>query len=233
MTETIIALWWVPAGHIPTIEEGIARLEHLRANGPSPHAFTFREPFPAPASATWPGELMFTGIVEELGPLRGPRRRPLPLRRPSTVLDGARLGDSIAVNGTCLTARRAGRRVVGGRRERRDGGPHQPRRPGPRRPGELRTPGAHGGPPRRPRRPRPRRRRRRVVAPAPDLRVQIPRDPDALLRGEGVDRRRRHQPHDLRPRRRDVPRRRHPPHRRRHHARLEGRRRRRSTSRST
>ena len=34
-----------------TIEEGIARLEHLRANGPSPHAFTFREPFPAPAAS--------------------------------------------------------------------------------------------------------------------------------------------------------------------------------------
>src|SRR6476661_6758449 len=39
--ETITALWWVPAGLIPTIEDGIARLEHLRANGPSPHAFTF------------------------------------------------------------------------------------------------------------------------------------------------------------------------------------------------
>ena len=43
MTETNAALWWVPAGHIPTIEEGIERLEHLRANGPSPHAFTFRD----------------------------------------------------------------------------------------------------------------------------------------------------------------------------------------------
>jgi hypothetical protein len=51
MTETITALWWVPAGHIPTIEEGIERLEHLRANGPSPHAFTFHDRFPAPASS--------------------------------------------------------------------------------------------------------------------------------------------------------------------------------------
>src|SRR5690348_13368193 len=35
MAETITALWWVPAGHIPSIEEGIERLERLRANGPS------------------------------------------------------------------------------------------------------------------------------------------------------------------------------------------------------
>ncbi|MBN8822522.1 DUF3291 domain-containing protein [Spirosoma sp.] len=35
-------LWWVPVGHIPTIQEARARLEHLNANGPGPHAFTFR-----------------------------------------------------------------------------------------------------------------------------------------------------------------------------------------------
>jgi Domain of unknown function (DUF3291) len=50
MTETIAALWWVPAGHIPTIEEGIDRLDHVRAHGPSAHAFTFRDRFPAPAA---------------------------------------------------------------------------------------------------------------------------------------------------------------------------------------
>ena len=48
MTETIVALWWVPAGHLPTIEEGIDRLDHLRAHGPTAHAFTFRDRFPAP-----------------------------------------------------------------------------------------------------------------------------------------------------------------------------------------
>jgi hypothetical protein len=51
MTETITALWWVPAGHLPTVEEGIDRLDHLRAQGPSPEAFTFREGFPAPATS--------------------------------------------------------------------------------------------------------------------------------------------------------------------------------------
>jgi hypothetical protein len=32
-------MWWVPAGHRPSIQEAIARLEHLRAHGPSEHAF--------------------------------------------------------------------------------------------------------------------------------------------------------------------------------------------------
>ena len=41
-------LWWMPPGHRPTVEEGIARLEHLRASGCSQRAFTFKEPFPAP-----------------------------------------------------------------------------------------------------------------------------------------------------------------------------------------
>jgi hypothetical protein len=43
--EAIVALWWVPAGHRPTVAEAIARIDHLRANGPTPHAFTFRHPF--------------------------------------------------------------------------------------------------------------------------------------------------------------------------------------------
>ncbi|MBS1716622.1 MAG: DUF3291 domain-containing protein [Armatimonadetes bacterium] len=42
------ALWWIPAGEIPTPEEGKARLEYLKANGPSQYAFTFPKPFPAP-----------------------------------------------------------------------------------------------------------------------------------------------------------------------------------------
>ena len=46
MRETYLALWWIPEGHIPTEEEGAHRLEHLRANGPSPTAFTFKNYFP-------------------------------------------------------------------------------------------------------------------------------------------------------------------------------------------
>ena len=44
-TEPILCLWWIPEGTIPTVEEAIARLEHLRAHGPTPTAFTFRHRF--------------------------------------------------------------------------------------------------------------------------------------------------------------------------------------------
>jgi Domain of unknown function (DUF3291) len=44
----ILALWWIPIGHIPTVAAAKERLEHLAEHGPSPHAFTFRTPFPAP-----------------------------------------------------------------------------------------------------------------------------------------------------------------------------------------
>lgn len=36
-------LWWIPAGTLPTVEEGLRRLNLVRANGPSPEAFTFRK----------------------------------------------------------------------------------------------------------------------------------------------------------------------------------------------
>ena len=40
-----MALWWVPAGTIPTLEEGKARLDAIAALGPTPHAFTFKQAF--------------------------------------------------------------------------------------------------------------------------------------------------------------------------------------------
>jgi hypothetical protein len=43
-----IALWWIPAGHIPTPQEGKERLGLLHRNGPTPEAFTFKQPFPSP-----------------------------------------------------------------------------------------------------------------------------------------------------------------------------------------
>ena len=42
-------LWWIRAGHLPTVEQGLARLGLLRAEGPSAAAFTFKSVFPAPA----------------------------------------------------------------------------------------------------------------------------------------------------------------------------------------
>ena len=40
-----LALWWVPAGHQPTLEEAKAKLLHLHQHGPTPLAFTFRQQF--------------------------------------------------------------------------------------------------------------------------------------------------------------------------------------------
>lgn len=48
MREVFAALWWVPVGHAPTVAEAEDRLRCLRTHGPTPYAFTFRQPFPAP-----------------------------------------------------------------------------------------------------------------------------------------------------------------------------------------
>jgi hypothetical protein len=48
MAEMYYCLWWIPAGHIPTMEEAKTRLQHIRDNGESAHAFTFAKLFPAP-----------------------------------------------------------------------------------------------------------------------------------------------------------------------------------------
>ena len=37
-----LAMWWVPEGHIPGIDEAKTRLAHLEAHGPSQFAFTFK-----------------------------------------------------------------------------------------------------------------------------------------------------------------------------------------------
>jgi hypothetical protein len=47
-----MVLWWVPAGHVPGIDEAKARLAYLSAHGPSPTAFTFKIRFPPPADLT-------------------------------------------------------------------------------------------------------------------------------------------------------------------------------------
>ena len=44
-----LALWWVPAGSLPTLAEGKARLDRIAQAGPTAEAFDFRTPFPPPA----------------------------------------------------------------------------------------------------------------------------------------------------------------------------------------
>jgi hypothetical protein len=51
MADAHLALWWIPAGTVPTIAEAERRLGLLRDRGPSPEAFTLRERFPHPAAA--------------------------------------------------------------------------------------------------------------------------------------------------------------------------------------
>ncbi|WP_299531790.1 DUF3291 domain-containing protein [uncultured Streptomyces sp.] len=45
------ALWWVPAGHLPTVEEAMDRVALIRQVGEGPEAFTFRAPHPPPAAS--------------------------------------------------------------------------------------------------------------------------------------------------------------------------------------
>ncbi|MFJ8820645.1 DUF3291 domain-containing protein [Streptomyces sp. NPDC102467] len=48
LSEAVTTLWWVPAGHHPTVGEAEDRLTHLRENGPTPYAFTLRTSFSPP-----------------------------------------------------------------------------------------------------------------------------------------------------------------------------------------
>ena len=41
-----LALWWIPAGHRPSVDEAKKRLGHLDQHGPTPFAFTFKVTFP-------------------------------------------------------------------------------------------------------------------------------------------------------------------------------------------
>ena len=50
-SEAYAVLWWVAAGHRPSVSEAVGRLEDLRRHGSSPAAFTFGKAFPPPDAA--------------------------------------------------------------------------------------------------------------------------------------------------------------------------------------
>jgi hypothetical protein len=50
MGEQYFVMWWVPAGHRPTVQEAIERLEHLKGHGPSDRAFGWES---LPAAKLW------------------------------------------------------------------------------------------------------------------------------------------------------------------------------------
>ena len=51
-----LCLWWIEEGTVPTVPEAVERLDHLRAHGPTPFAFTFRQRFEPGAAAPSPGD---------------------------------------------------------------------------------------------------------------------------------------------------------------------------------
>jgi Domain of unknown function (DUF3291) len=59
MAEAYLALWWIPAGQLPTIADARARLDILRERGPSPAAFTFHDRYPAPEPSADPNQGRF------------------------------------------------------------------------------------------------------------------------------------------------------------------------------
>jgi Domain of unknown function (DUF3291) len=48
------ALWWVRAGHRPSIDEGLSRLWVIDRYGPTPQAFIFKARFPRPGETAPP-----------------------------------------------------------------------------------------------------------------------------------------------------------------------------------
>jgi Domain of unknown function (DUF3291) len=43
-----VAMWWVPAGQTPTLQEAVDRLDELQKNGPSDKVFDFKHKFLPP-----------------------------------------------------------------------------------------------------------------------------------------------------------------------------------------
>lgn len=60
MAQAWVVLWWVPSGHRPDVAEAAERLAELRAQGPSPRAFTFKQAYPAPDDSA-PSEVRTLG----------------------------------------------------------------------------------------------------------------------------------------------------------------------------
>ena len=44
----VLTMWWVRAGHVPTLEEAREHIDHLAAHGPTQFAFGFRPLFDPP-----------------------------------------------------------------------------------------------------------------------------------------------------------------------------------------
>jgi len=52
MSDDYSVLWWVPAGHRPTVVEAEVKLKLLNSQGPCSDAFTFKSSYPKPADSS-------------------------------------------------------------------------------------------------------------------------------------------------------------------------------------
>ncbi|TXS31272.1 DUF3291 domain-containing protein [Streptomyces sp. adm13(2018)] len=76
--EAHMVLWWVPAGHLPTVEEALERLADLRTNGPSPRAFTFASAHTADEAARQPEGTRPSGATPRAATARAARPGEVP-----------------------------------------------------------------------------------------------------------------------------------------------------------
>jgi hypothetical protein len=63
--EAYIVLWWIPAGHLPSLDEAKERLAFLRQSGPTPRAFTFKIQFSAREAETFSAAAEDLAAVEQ------------------------------------------------------------------------------------------------------------------------------------------------------------------------
>lgn len=66
--EAHLVMWWIPAGHVPTVEEAMERLALLRGEGPSPRAFTFSSAYTAEEAAAGEAAGETAGAAAGAGP---------------------------------------------------------------------------------------------------------------------------------------------------------------------
>lgn len=52
--EPYMVMWWVPEGCVPSLAEAMRRLERLKAEGPSPEAFTFKDSYASSEAVSLP-----------------------------------------------------------------------------------------------------------------------------------------------------------------------------------
>jgi Domain of unknown function (DUF3291) len=102
--EIFMALWCIPAGHVPTLAEGKHALETLAAHNPTPEGFTFLSPVPAPGADAIPRSSTSARSVDHRpgagATWVGPALAPVPVR--------SYVDDRLRFRSTALTSSHSG-----------------------------------------------------------------------------------------------------------------------------